>query len=375
MCGRGRSTYSVPFIARTMNANARNLRGGISREHRQQGAADSTNRATTRDAELMTHPAVQPSMLLSVPETSRTSFHIDEHLSRTSPSNEKDSSVTHTLAEVSPHSDLSKPDKVSEDVELDEECHFSPLENISPGMEVPVVYSNPGQPHARYISLMKWGLVPHYRSSHAISDHYKMFNARIESVHEKVSFKNLLSKNRCVVLFNGFYEWIGVSGQKTPYYIRLQNVQPMLLACLYDITRDGVVSFTVLTCDSCNDMVHIHDRQPVILTPSEADRWLDLNQDPMALLSSLRSHKQEVRLTVYQVSPRMTNPKYQGPDCSVPFADVKEEKKKSFFQPKSTKTGNIKQDGDDKSVVYRDVDMGDVTFGKRTRADYDLVDS
>lgn len=37
------------------------------------------------------------------------------------------------------------------------------------------------------------------------------FNARCETVPEKGVFKRLLSRQRCVVLLNGFYEWAKVS--------------------------------------------------------------------------------------------------------------------------------------------------------------------
>ncbi len=41
-------------------------------------------------------------------------------------------------------------------------------------------------------------------------DHFKMFNARSESVGEKASFRRLLPTRRCLVLADGFYEWLKV---------------------------------------------------------------------------------------------------------------------------------------------------------------------
>lgn len=79
----------------------------------------------------------------------------------------------------------------------------------------------------------RWGLVPSFTKKGEKPDHYRMvmrcfhdfqacqcrygmafrfgrclqFNARSETVAEKGVFKRLCSRRRCIVLFNGFYEW------------------------------------------------------------------------------------------------------------------------------------------------------------------------
>jgi putative SOS response-associated peptidase YedK len=40
-----------------------------------------------------------------------------------------------------------------------------------------------------------------------------MFNARSESVAEKPAFSRLLPGRRCVVLVEGFYEWVKESSE------------------------------------------------------------------------------------------------------------------------------------------------------------------
>ena len=50
-----------------------------------------------------------------------------------------------------------------------------------------------------------WGLVPSW--SKKMSDFKPLNNARLETVTEKITFKNLLNKNRCVIPASGYYEW------------------------------------------------------------------------------------------------------------------------------------------------------------------------
>ncbi|KAI9078956.1 hypothetical protein K1719_039105 [Acacia pycnantha] len=50
---------------------------------------------------------------------------------------------------------------------------------------------------------MKWGLVPSFTKKTEKPDHYKMLNARSESVGEKASFRRLLPKCRCLVAVEG----------------------------------------------------------------------------------------------------------------------------------------------------------------------------
>ncbi len=53
------------------------------------------------------------------------------------------------------------------------------------------------------LTMMTWGLVPHFTvvpATTAGPDHYLMFNARVESLHEKRSYRDALPSRRGVVL-------------------------------------------------------------------------------------------------------------------------------------------------------------------------------
>lgn len=69
-------------------------------------------------------------------------------------------------------------------------------------------------------------------------------NARMETAGEKPIFKRLVNRRRCVIAFNGFFEWKKDSkGEKQPYYIYRKDGKPVLLA-------GNVVMMTLSESDS-----------------------------------------------------------------------------------------------------------------------------
>lgn len=199
---------------------------------------------------------------------------------------------------------------------------FLPIENMSPGMEAPVIFYN-YLANQRDIRLMKWGLISSKLSSSSSLDHYKMFNARIETITEKVSYRDLLNKNRCIVVFDGFYEWKGTEKNKTPYYIYLlddnNSTLDMSVAAVYDYHEaTKTITFSILTCASCDDFKVIHDRQPVILRDEDTDRWLNPVTNIQELLNHINSDSsRNHKLMYHQVSSKITDPNYQQKNCSI----------------------------------------------------------
>ncbi|MQL77500.1 hypothetical protein Taro_009910 [Colocasia esculenta] len=125
---------------------------------------------------------------------------------------------------------------------------YRPSYNVSPGTYLPVVAYRKEKKKAEageedegkdgercpVLHCMKWGLVPSFTKKSDKPGHYRMFNARSESIAEKASFRQLLPKNRCLVAVEGFYEWKKDGSKKQPYYIHFQDERPLVFAALYD---------------------------------------------------------------------------------------------------------------------------------------------
>lgn len=137
---------------------------------------------------------------------------------------------------------------------------------------------------SREIHAARWGLVP--RWAKAVDEHGPLINGRIESILEKPSFKDSVVRRRCVIPASGYYEWqVAADGTKQPFYISAGTDGMFALAGLYewwaDPSKDAkdparwLLSATTLTKDSAPELAHIHDRNPVLLSPDTYEAWLD----------------------------------------------------------------------------------------------------
>ncbi|KAG9150715.1 hypothetical protein Leryth_002890 [Lithospermum erythrorhizon] len=161
---------------------------------------------------------------------------------------------------------------------------YRPSYNVSPGFNVPVVRRDDsqakGEEEGVVLHCMKWGLVPSFTKKTDKPDHYKMFNARSETIREKASFRRLIPNSRCLVSVEGFYEWKKDGSKKQPYYIHFKDGKPLVFAALYDSWKNAegevLYTFTILTTSSSSSLQWLHDRMPVILGNKESsDMWLN----------------------------------------------------------------------------------------------------
>ncbi|KAH9003841.1 DUF159-domain-containing protein [Lactarius hatsudake] len=185
--------------------------------------------------------------------------------------------------------------------------HFVPRYNVAPRTRAPVIRrAQPGE-SALVMHSMKWGLVPHW--SKAESPSLNTINARAENLEEGGGmWGSIKGRKRCVVVAQGYYEWLKKGTQRIPHFTRRKDRRLMLFAGLYDsATLDGqsepLWTFTIVTTAASSDLAWLHDRQPVILTTQDAlDRWLDTSTqtwDPK--LSRLLDPSSDTPLECYAV--------------------------------------------------------------------------
>ena len=186
--------------------------------------------------------------------------------------------------------------------------------NIAPTQAVATVVSK----DQKY-QPMRWGLIPHWAKDSKIGS--RLINARVETVTEKPSFRNLIKQKRCLVIADGYYEWQSQKGRKQPYYFQVGEHQPFAFAGLWDTWRspDGeIISCTLLTTDASAEVSPVHHRMPVIVPPQAYSQWLDPNiTDPEAVLPLLNSDIYQ-SLSSYPVSAVVNNPTKDSAECVQP---------------------------------------------------------
>jgi putative SOS response-associated peptidase YedK len=123
------------------------------------------------------------------------------------------------------------------------------------------------------IQMVNWGLLPHW--ANADFDKTNTLNARLESLNDKKSFRNI-TENRCIVLVDGFYEWQHIGKQKLKYEIGFNN-ELFAFAGLFD-SNNSTKTYTIITTEAEGIMVDIHNsklRMPFALkTDIDFENWL-----------------------------------------------------------------------------------------------------
>ncbi len=199
-----------------------------------------------------------------------------------------------------------------------------PRYNIAPSQPAPVIVRE----DENVIKTMKWGLVPYWAKDPKIG--FKLINARAETIAEKPSFKTAFKKRRCLVIADGFYEWVKAQGRrvKIPHRFVLQSEKLFSFAGLWDVwkTPEGkpLETFTIITTGPNELMKPIHDRMPVILRREDEDLWLDPRADEKTLLSLLKPYDPGL-MEEYEVSIKVNSPREESPDLIKPAHNFPEQ--------------------------------------------------
>lgn len=165
---------------------------------------------------------------------------------------------------------------------------------------------------------LRWGLVPSWAKDSSMAS--KMINARSETVHEKPSFKNLINRQRCLVLADSFYEWKKENGKKKPFRIMQKSGEPFAFAGLWSVWKQQdqtVATCTILTSAANDFMSSVHERMPVILHQKDEEAWLNPANnfnDVSALLNSFPENE----MMMYAVSDKVNSSRNNEPGLLEP---------------------------------------------------------
>jgi len=133
------------------------------------------------------------------------------------------------------------------------------------------------------IQLAQWGLLPDWAKDKSLQN--STLNAKIETIHEKPSFKSSVSQ-RCLIPADGFYEWqwLDPKGKKKQkYFIHLPGDELFSFAGLWNKWTDTQTgktfhTYTILTTVANALMEVVHNskkRMPVIINPNAEKDWLE----------------------------------------------------------------------------------------------------
>lgn len=166
------------------------------------------------------------------------------------------------------------------------------------------------------IQLFNWGLIPHWVKTKADADKLKTqtLNARSETVFEKPSFRTYISNSRCLVIADGFFEWMDFQKKKYPHLIQMKDHQLFCFAGIYSswIDKDSgelINSFSILTTDANPMLEKIHNlkkRMPVIIPPALYKKWLSPNLSNDDIQSFFTPYPEE-KMENYTISKRITS--------------------------------------------------------------------
>jgi putative SOS response-associated peptidase YedK len=209
--------------------------------------------------------------------------------------------------------------------------------NVAPTKPVPAVLTRPSpapeeaggaaEP-VRRLRTVRWGLVPSWAKDLSIGS--RLINARVETAHEKPSFRKAFARRRCLLPADGYFEWYtsetpGGKPGKQPFFIRPRDGKIMAMAGLYERWRspDGewIWSCTVITTAATDDVGRIHDRMPMIVQPDRWEAWLDPGLTEAEEVRSLLVPEMAGTMEAYPVSKAVNNVRNNGAELIQPLPD------------------------------------------------------
>jgi len=188
-----------------------------------------------------------------------------------------------------------------------------PRYNVAPSQKVIAVIHD-GQSYR--VGLIKWGFIPHDAKDDNMG--FQMINAKSETLLEKMAFKDSFKTKRCVILADGFYEWLKENQKKLPMRILMKDERIFPMAGLWSsyTTAEGekIYTTTIITTKANTIVSNIHERMPVILDRKAEKLWLNPHTKIDSLTSLLKPYDAS-KMTMYPVTPKVNNSTFEDPSC------------------------------------------------------------
>jgi putative SOS response-associated peptidase YedK len=225
---------------------------------------------------------------------------------------------------------------------------------------------------------MTWGLIPFWTKRNPdYGSMMKTINCRDDSlIDNKGMWTSMKQRKRCVVIAQGFYEWLKKGKDKVPHFTKRKDGKLMCFAGLWDCvqyegqnmhpfldvlssllltmsmligTDERHYTYTIITTDSNQQLRFLHDRMPVILDNGSEDMmtWLDPKRSAWSkeLQSLLKPYDGE--LEVYPVSKEVGKVGNNSPSFMIPITSSENKSNIANFFGKPTVKGGVKHEAKD----------------------------
>lgn len=185
--------------------------------------------------------------------------------------------------------------------------------NISPSQNCHIIFKK----NDLKIDVAKWG----YSFNDSKTNQEKSaINSRLETLTNKILFKEFYYERKCIIPLNGYYEWSIKDNKKIPFFIHLPPAEPMYLAGIWkynDYKINNHKVFTVITKNANKYIEEIHNRMPIVLSRYEAEEYL--YDDDASFLTKNFTSSIESELDFFPVSKFVNNPLHNSKECIKPI--------------------------------------------------------
>lgn len=130
------------------------------------------------------------------------------------------------------------------------------------------------------IEPMRYRIRPQF-SETEVPTKYNLFNARLDQLNERKTWKKIFMKNHAVLPIVRFFEWVDKNQQKKLIAFQKESKDLLYAPCLWDQWEsiDNKIqfkSFAVITTDPPDEILKMgHDRCPIVLTKDQLPTWLN----------------------------------------------------------------------------------------------------
>lgn len=166
---------------------------------------------------------------------------------------------------------------------------------IYPGYFTSVLVQEQG---VRMLKPMRYRIRPR-GSREEIPSKFNVFNARLDSLEHRQTWRPLFQRQHGLVPFTRFFEWVEHEGSKRLISFRPANRELMWAPCLWDYWANekegaGFYSFAIITDDPPAEVLaQGHDRCPVFLREDLIDEWLSPVSKSLHDLYAILKNKQD----------------------------------------------------------------------------------